>query len=128
MAGILQFQRRALEKFVDQDSASTIVVGQGERCTLDGKDIFLLGVSIGIGTSSDLQGINIAVFSTQGPGTKVPLTMCSAAAILRVPLKGECPDDGVARMMIEELRIRRVKPGYSEFERTGRKESYVNLI
>jgi hypothetical protein len=126
MAGILQFQRRALEKFVDQDSPSTIVVGQDGRYTIDGKEIFLLGVSKGIGRCSDLYGINIAVFSTEGHGTSISRTECSAAAMLRAPQKGECEDDGVARMVVEELLVQNIESGSIEFERTGRKEPYTN--
>lgn len=62
---ILSHQRRALESLrPDNEESHSFVLEKNnlQRFYLDGDEIFLLGVSEGIGTCSDLKGVYIAVF------------------------------------------------------------------
>ena len=128
MSEIHNNQRRALEALMKNRSPATIVVGGSQRYGLEGKELFLRSISREVETCSDLHGINIAVFS-EGERLCGNPTMCSSAVLVRTPLKGECShDDGIARMVVETLEVAKVKTGFTEFHRTGRKEIYVNTI
>ena len=65
MAGILQFQRRAIEHLRHRaDGRPVDFLRHAHRFTLhDGTALHALGVSTGVGTCSDVHGMNVLVMS-----------------------------------------------------------------
>jgi len=99
---------------------------------LDGKRIYLLGVSEGVGSCSDLLGVYIAVFS-ENPGSAkaIPGRMddCSYAALLRVAKEEEKePYPDCSCMVVEGLALPQREAEYIEFVKDGTKAVYVNII
>ena len=117
--GIRTPQRRALESLLEEDPRNAISVDENTISVdmgmfyLDGTQIFLLGVSQGIGTCSDFHGINIAVFSKEVRVRPVSLQgpvheLCAGLALLRGPTDEEkaaqkYPDQ--ACLVVEKLKI-----------------------
>lgn len=138
MAGIRNFQRRALEALMKDRPARTYTVGGSRRYFLEDfisperREVFLWGISRGIGICSDLHGVDIAVFGEERSTEKIPETSCKSLALARFPLPGECLEDGVARKVVEQLEIyhagRKGDVDVMVFQRTGRKNIYVNTI
>lgn len=128
MAGIHNFQRRALELLMQERPEKTTQVGGSRRYFFHGREIFLWGISKGIGTCSDLHGIDIAVFGEERSTAKIPETSCRSLALVRLPLSGECPEDGVARKVVEGLAVHTITGDEMVLVRTGRKEAYANTI
>jgi len=128
MSNIHNYQRRELEALISND-AETIVIGEKRKYFLEGKEIFLAGISLGIGTCSDLCGINIAVFSSKGENKTIssPVT-CSAAALVRDLLPEEERDDGISRKAVERLKIVKIDQTRIVFKLSGRKKFYTNTI
>lgn len=134
-------QRRALESLKPEE-VRPLVISIKDRYYFNGNEIFLLGISEGIGTCSDLHGINIAVFgqkelsSPRFPRGKTEVN-CSWVALLRKPtdeeLKQEGHDSRTPCLIVEEIEIlgehpiKKDKTIYN-FIATGKKKIYVNTI
>lgn len=102
MSSIRNYQRRALESLKPKSQSSLTIFKNNEYYLKQRKfllfvkktRIFLLGISLGVGTSADLHGINIAVFG-ESPPLRSPLTQgqkneqCEWAVLLRTPTKKE---------------------------------------
>lgn len=92
MACIIQTQRRALENVLDN---SPLKIEKEQYYDLNGEELTLLGVSVGVGTCSDMHGVDIAVFSKEVPFDPdmhhLPLLPkeCSGAVLVRKPFSGE---------------------------------------
>lgn len=115
MACVKQWQRRALEKLRPWTIVPLVfsVNGKDEFYLINGKRIYLLGVSSGIGTCSDLKDVNIAVFGYEKPKFIIfPRRWnktCQWAALLREPTKKELQEkqaEGIyCWMVVEGLEI-----------------------
>ena len=91
MSFILQNQRRAIEKVFTR---TNFTIWQTSWFSLNGRPVNLLGISTGIGTCSDIHGVNIAVLSWEAFNPKVnhPINFpanCSGAILIRNENKKE---------------------------------------
>ncbi len=78
MGLVIQFQRRAIEKLRAQNREKSPLrlmskFGSDIRFTVDGKPARCLGISEGIGTCSDIGGMDVAVFGVCGDTAPVRL-------------------------------------------------------
>lgn len=81
MGFILRTERRAVESVFQQNFIS---LRSGQRYFLENREIFFVGVSLGIGTCSDLRGINIAIFQEiDSRSTIIPLVTCAGTVLVR---------------------------------------------
>ncbi|MDO8496548.1 MAG: hypothetical protein Q7S43_03805 [bacterium] len=81
MGFILRTERRAVESVFQKNLIS---LKPGQRYFLENKELFFIGVSMGIGTCSDLHGINIALFQeVDNQLTTIPLITCAGAVLVR---------------------------------------------
>ncbi len=134
-------QRRALESLKPEEVRS-LVISIEDKYYFNGNEIFFLGISEGIGTCSDLHGINIAVFGQEeSPSPRFPRgkikVNCSWAAILRKPADEELKQEGhnsdTLCLMVEGIEIlgehpiKKDKTIYN-FIATGKKKIYVDTI
>jgi len=135
---VIQFQRRAIEKVF---ARTHITITKETEFRLNGHGLTFLGTSTGVGTCSDIHGINIAVLG-QGSGIRPahPLTSpidCLGLVLLRNLLPEEYEDQkksgwyvGQSMLMIEGLKIKEERsPNNSiNLKLSGRKSSYVHLV
>lgn len=141
MGNIHTPQRRALESLKPEEVRS-LVISIKDKYYFNGREIYLLGISEGAGTCSDLHGINIAVFgqkeslSPRFPGGKTRVN-CSWAAILRKPTNEELKQEGhnsnTPCLIVEGIEILGAHPMKKNktiynFLATGKKKIYVNTI
>lgn len=142
MSGIRQYQRRALEALKPEETQS-IQISNTDKFYLNNKRIYLLGISEGIGTCSDLYGIYIAVFSFSKPeNVRVPMghqeVICSWSALLREPTKEEFRNRLKDKNDISYLVVELIEPillaekddgkRIYYFKSTTKKNFYVNII
>lgn len=81
MGFILRTERRAVESVFQHNLIS---LRSGQRYFLENREIFFVGVSLGIGTCSDLHGINIALFQEiDSRSTIIPLVTCAGTVLVR---------------------------------------------
>ena len=111
---------------------------------LENEKIYLLGISKGIGTCSDLHGIDVAVFGHIEPkDNRIPLKpnariFCAWSALLRKPIEEEFQNElkdksGIPHLvveLIEPILLIEKKDGKRiyHFKSTKKKEFYVNTI
>ena len=133
MAGLRNFQRRALESLVNMGASVITTRLEGAKFYLDETPIYFLGVSTGIGTCSDMHGLDIAVFANFPPIGKPRGNMksCLYAALLRSSTEEEkqqqaCPD--LAYMTVEGLEVVKQEWNYVVFKQGGTKAIYVNAF
>jgi len=140
MSCVKHWQRRALERLGPRKIVP-LTVSAKDKYYLDGKRIYLLGTSIGIGTCSDLKDINIAVFGREKPASpRFPRngseSICQWAALLRRPTEKELQEERNGRdirclLAVEGIKISKLEKdkGFNRvyFVLTGKKELYVNI-
>ncbi|MDO8558481.1 MAG: hypothetical protein Q7S09_04840 [bacterium] len=135
MGLILQFQRRAIEAVFEDCS---LKISEGQRRYLDGEELSLLGVSVGVGTCSDLHDVDIAVFGKKAAfdlRANHPVSLpkeCRGAVLLRSRLEGEvdpeCPvGPGQYAFVVEGLRITPRQGRAVHFTRNFKKRTYIVL-
>ena len=128
MSGIRQNQRRAVEALfagevydavkrrqkLFRSAVSAHVVGHKVLFKLKtGEQVHLCGISVGVGTCSDIHGMNVAVFGSSDPERNVleeekeALPACFYAALLRSPKSTDRHADVLAnaRLAVEFLEI-----------------------
>lgn len=132
MSFILQCQRRAIEGLFSPEVEIEFNVKKGQRYCLDGKEIFLLGVSRGIGTCSDYHGINFAVFAYKGDPSKISSTVtvpieCAGGVLFRKPHNKEPRKWGDATRVVEKLRILHKEGASIHFTVVGISKSYTSI-
>ncbi|MDA2936077.1 hypothetical protein MYX06_02575 [Patescibacteria group bacterium AH-259-L05] len=162
MSSIRQYQRRALESFKPETFEFLIRISprdryhhhsgilykkNGQKNTTGKRRIFLLGISEGIGTCSDLHGINIAVFGYNQPSphehkkllTKIGNGItCDWAALLRTPLPEEIKyewnnNTSISCLVVQKLElVKRLKDGKGnriiEFMLDQKRKLYADTI
>ena len=142
MSSIRQYQRRALES-LKPEKTDDFIVCPDDQYFLNFQKIYLLGISKGIGTCSDLHGVNIAVFGSQTtlpelrwhpkPGEKIE---CSWSALLREPSSEEKQrsslSNSIFSLAVEGLEVLRQKKEKKSnliyFTPTGKIEVYCQTI
>jgi len=142
MSSIRQYQRRALEALKPKEIQSIYLLNTDEFYLNDEK-IFLVGISRGVGTCSDLHNINIAVFSRIKPeNNQTPLRptleiLCAWSALLRDLTETELQEELNDKKDISHLTVERIEPillienndvRTYYFQSTNQKEFYVNTI
>lgn len=143
MSCIRQYQRRALEALKPKEIQSIYLLSTNEFY-LDNQKIYLLGISEGIGTCSDLHGVNIAVFSRAKPEDNRMLLgqnkeiFCAWSTLLRKPTEEEFQNElkdkkGIAYLVVELIEpILLIEKDDGKriyyFKSTTKKEFYVNTI
>lgn len=132
MSNVHNYQRRALESLLQKGLAAPVVLKENQQYFLDGEEIFLLGISKGIGTCSDLHGVNIAVFGHTRPkriqGRPVFPEQCEAAAIIREPTSEEWPDQNSPARIPDNLVVVKETAECIWFVRKGSGDPYVQTI
>lgn len=134
--------RRALEALKPKQK-DIFDFSQQDEFVLSGKRIYFLGISEGIGTCSDLKGINIAVFGRRKPeACRMPCkdakVECRWSALLREPTEEEFQNElkdkkGIAYLVVELIEpILLIEKDDGKriyyFKSTTKKEFYVNTI
>lgn len=133
MASIHNYQRRALESVIGPESPDMLPNLEGDKFYLGGEPIYFLGTSSGVGTCSDMHGVDIAVFSMT-PANGEPrgtLESCTHAALVRPLTEEEREQQAykeVAYKAVDGLRVVKKEWNYVIFERNGKKAVYVNTI
>src|SRR3989344_2385352 len=129
MGFIVQMQRRVIEAiYADHE----LTIEEGAKYFIGDDEVFLLGISRGIGTCSDLHGIDIAVFgkSRLDPEHEsrqrkydASITSCRGAVLLRDP---DSVDKNMPHLMLLEALLT-IKQGgaTTHFEKTGKASTYV---
>lgn len=137
MAGLRQFQRRAIEHVIKPVTpAPTISLAPKHKYFLNGREIFLLGISTGVGTCSDLHGINVAVFGNRPNDFSLSASERLHAAVLRrsrrdTEFDGDIDEKLLANCLaIEGLAIKYDDFGCRQltFQSSGKVKLYVNLV
>ena len=138
MGLITQMQRRSVEKvYVPFE----MTIRAADKFFLFQKEIRLLGISVGIGSCSDIHGVNIAVFSKEFPFNpdihRLPdfPIRCGGAVILRSPRYEEIENIGndhkttiIPLCAVEGLELVAAKSHEKIFYVNGKSDTYVILI
>lgn len=132
MGLVLQFQRRALEDVVldkNKKSRNKFPTDNVRYFLENGEELFLLGVSEGVGTCSDAHEIFIGVLSTT-PVQRIDRyrntsVFCAGFAILRNPTREEWDESNMPCMMVEGLKVKSVNIGPIVLARNGKKKLYA---
>ncbi len=133
MGLVIQFQRRAIERVMHQE---TLRLDKNQRYHLGESEIYLYGISEGVGTCSDerYHGIDIAVFGKLKPdGAERDLPRsCYGAVLLRMPYKDEKGISFIGKVTnttcaVEGLKVvQRNGDGY-RFSSNGKTELYTDI-
>lgn len=135
MASIHQFQRRAIESLRPGDdlpadfSAVDFALG-------DGRPLYYLGASEGIGTCADIHGMWVLVLGTVCPKPNVPvgnrLSVCRYAVLLRDPTADErqkfYQGSVVCLECVERLSFVEHSGGIARFALTEKSACYVSTF
>lgn len=132
MNSVKQEQRGALETMISRkDLTSSFSIRRGRRYYLGKKEIFLLGISEGLGlcSSPKYHGVNIAVFfgNRPLPNHFLKIGVCHMAALFRGPTQEEWNDNSSSRMVVEKLALVSVSLKEIRFTPSGQKELYLPL-
>ena len=138
MGLVIQFQRRAIEKVF---AITHVTITKENEFRLNGHRLNLLGISTGVGTCSDIWGVDIAVFEQNSQTEPLhPLVFpihCQGLVLLRNLLPGEYKDQkksewyvGQSLLMVEGLEVKdkRSLDNLVNLKLSGRKSSYVHLV
>ncbi|MDP3792779.1 MAG: hypothetical protein Q8Q89_03540 [bacterium] len=140
MSRVIQYQRRALEKVIDQSSSFTIEAGQ--IYILNNSVVFLAGLSEGVGTCSDMHGVYVAVF-TKDPADQSRIRFldpnhkleCGGAVLLRERRRDEFNPDIHPSLIenclaVEGLCVLHNVPKFKSifFKQNGKSSLYVDLV
>ncbi|OGY64788.1 MAG: hypothetical protein A3I24_04555 [Candidatus Harrisonbacteria bacterium RIFCSPLOWO2_02_FULL_41_13b] len=140
MAFIRQYQRRAIEEFSPfQNRQSFTVFPYRIRFRLvNGRPLYFLGFSEGIGTCSDIHGMNVAVFSLQRPEKPQSFSLnfgenCTYGVLLKIASEDECRiadrDPKLsAHGCVELLQLEKIEGYTFIFELTNKKAVYPLIV
>lgn len=112
MGGIRCMQRRAIESLRNIRDNSLPPIGSNIIFLLeDQRSLFPLGISVGVGTCSDIHGVNVLVLSEHDPMDNrlgANSVICEYAVLLRSPTEDEwqtsdCPTRSC--LCVERLRM-----------------------
>ena len=128
MSRITQFQRRAIESLWKdisngqkdkvkwpKDISPDCHFFYKEKAIYKEKEVYYLGISNGVGSCSDIMGVNVAVFGNFGgikpkPYSRDPLSSCQYAVLVRKPTPEETKQwnkPGVPHLTVELLYVAR---------------------
>lgn len=130
MGLILRTERRAVESVFQKNCIS---LKPGQRYFLESRELFFVGVSPGIGTCSDLHGINIALFQeVVNRPTIIPLITCAGTVLVRSrrenePTKWLYPVQVPICRITEGIRVARTDGNKIYFESSCATNIYVPL-
>lgn len=130
MGLILRTERRPIEAVYGQNLIS---LKPGQKYFLEGKELFFIGVSKGVGTCSDLRGIDIAVFQyTTNQPAVTPSRACHGTVLIRNRREGELtkwlyPEQIKICLVAEGIEIARSEENTTYFESNHKTEIYVPL-
>ncbi|MBI4127593.1 MAG: hypothetical protein HY459_00830 [Parcubacteria group bacterium] len=141
MSFILQMQRRAIESLRDHAHEFPRIDPRAELILNDGTPLEILGISQGVGTCSEIHGMNVLVVGTEplhaarAAAMSRTLLDCAYTVLLRGPTVQEVEEernrhlwgDGHAFACVELLRSITRKNHRIILTRTGRKRLYVAL-
>lgn len=130
---LVSTQRPAIETLIPH--CNPVVVQPDERYYLDGREVFLLGISSGSGMRESGTTAMIAVFGLRNAATpaKMPDVRCSGAVLLgRLGELDQQPepffDNKVCLTALEAVKEISEVEGRRVFKRLGKTAQYVNLI
>lgn len=130
MGFILRTERRAVESVFQKNCIS---LKPGQKYFLENRELFFVGVSLGIGTCSDLHGINIAIFQeVVNQLTITPLMTCDGTVLVRSrrenePTKWLYPAQIPICRITEGIRVVRTDGNKIYFESSRATNIYVPL-
>lgn len=135
----IQFQRRAIESHAGEPEAvrppDAIDLEQLQSTT--GNQLHYAGVSNGIGTCSDILGLDVLVLTQETPTAERPTgeLACAYTVLVRELTTEESASDRLARFGIARLCIELLQPrldlrgnGITVFEPTGKNTPYTAVI
>ena len=119
MSGIRQYQRRAIESFVEEPEAlpppSNLI--EPKIRTFDSTALFLHGVSIGIGSCSDIHGMDVLVVGEFEPNREEKIAIAARLATSRCAYTVEFLPR--TRTTLEECQATSFSPGTYTDPRDG---------
>ena len=144
MACIIQMQRRAIERLRPRRPTwpRHCLEKAGRNLTSlslkleSGLELFLYGISQGVGTCSDIHGMNVAVLGVNPPSVKLnpetrdELLRSEYFVLLTDPNRIACsspPKQKLEVLFAEEVKFDQTRIKIT-FRKTGRSTTYVNLI
>lgn len=134
MGCIRQMQRRAIEELCDvvNDQLSPIKLKPGIAFrAADERSLFPLGVSTGVGTCSDIYGMNVLVLGDEPPRDERLrediAVQCAYAVLLRLPRDDEWRDRNRPKLCVERLAVATVSEQKIVFSRTGFSKLYHRI-
>ncbi len=138
MGLVFQVQRRAIEDLRHEAEATPItnIENEGYISTLTGQQLYIAGISPGIGTCSDVHGVDVLVLSEEQPIERrnIGNLACAYTVLVRNLTEQEATGDalaklGVARRCVELLRpLGQDEDGSAVFDRTGKTSIYTKLV
>ena len=136
MGFVRQYERKAIEEVTtDARFLDPLNHEQAQRYYFGTQEIFLWGISEGIGTCSSIKGRNIAVFCLRQPDR--PLIRASEpyeyAALIRIltPLERTAvpvTQQNAALLLAECLFPLEITAHFVSFVSTDKKREYVNVV
>ncbi len=135
----IQFQRRAIESFAGEPEVTgpPDIIDLERIRNIDGNSLYYAGVSEGLGTCSDILGMNVLVLKSKptGASREVGELACAYAVLLREPTPTESASDHLARVGISRLCVELLNPildhqneGVAIFEPTGKNILYTAVV
>ena len=112
-----------------------IEIDYGQAYFLDDEQVYFQGISDGVGTCSDIHGIDVAVFSKYGPDNfqAKSYNTCHSVVLLRSPYENEIDSSGNGEIKSTTLAVEGLKSTQKDnnsyhFFRNGKIKFYTNLI
>lgn len=133
MASIRQYQRRAIEQLVFEDYLPDGI--ETQNIFLEGGNpLFILGVSRGRGTCSDMRGVDVLVLSERSSyehRVDGVVQCCRCSVLLRRATQDEYAQQGICSasqllMCIEGLRFTHQRNGVSTFVLSQSRAYYIS--
>lgn len=138
MGLVFQLQRRAIEDLRNEVGAAPITCGDigGYIQTSTGERLYIAGISPGIGTCSDVHGMDVLVLSESpiAEQRNIGELACAYAVLVRDLTGQEATTDSLARSGVARRCVELLQPvGVSEngaavFDRTGNISIYTKLV
>jgi len=132
MGGIRQMQRRAIETLrnVIRDEAPVPIERGILFLSENQQPLFPLGISPGVGTCSDIHGMNVLVLSEYEPINEWSIdnqSVCEYAVLLRKPTEAEWRENGCPTLCVERLRILDITSSGVVLSKTGINQLYAKI-
>lgn len=130
MASVRQWQRLAIERL--RSEAQELNLGQLPELFLGNDRLFPLGVSNGVGTCSQVHGMNVLVVGLTPPHPGVEpvcdATGCAYAVLLRWATEEEKRESEYCNSALDLLRVKKNEQGRVVLEKAGATSLYCATI